>query len=46
MSLEQGGKTLGINNWKSNQGGFMDSECVLVFSNGRSIRYVLETPAG
>lgn len=28
MSLEQGGKTLGINNWKFNQGGFKEAVCV------------------
>lgn len=30
MSLEQGEKTLGINNWKFNQGGFKDGVCVHV----------------
>lgn len=30
MSLEQGGKTLGINNWKFNQGGFKEGVCVYV----------------
>lgn len=28
MSLEQGEKTLGINNWKFNQDGFKDGVCV------------------
>lgn len=27
MSLEQGEKTLGINNWKFNQDGFKDGVC-------------------
>ena len=54
MSLEQGEKTLGINNWKFNQDGFKDVYvCVWVWgcvhvhiSNRRAIRHVPETLAG
>lgn len=47
MSLERRGKTLGINNWKFNQGGFKDGGsarlCVcacraVLFSNRRAVK--------
>lgn len=45
MSLERGGKTLGINNWKFNQGGFKDGGSArmcacraVLFSNRRAVK--------
>lgn len=51
MSLEQGGKTLGINNWKFNQGGFKEGvgvcarACLRLCARARAYVRLCSSPA-